>query len=335
RVGAACTGVAAVAGLLFQLTVWPPPQAPVSTAAVPLPGAGVTASAAPAVAGATVLGPTPRGNPKGAPVDRVASIVPDPLAVRADLPDVYPHGCVTAYRDATVRSCVYGDRDGSYTVALVGDSHAANWLPALQEVATARRWRLVTYIRSSCPFFTGEVSVAGRTDDACTEWNTRVRSALTGSERPDLVVTSSLAYVPSRDGEPVDDDDIEDVFADGLRRAWSAVASKRTPVVVLRGIPVFPHNVAECVSQHPRRLTRCSVDRDRALRAGSGEVQERAARGLRDVELIDLNDAVCPTERCAPVIGGVLVYRDTMHLTATYARSMAPRLDRALGALLD
>ena len=45
--------------------------------------------------------------------------------------------------------------------------------------------------------------------------------------------------------------------------------------------------------------------------------------------------AVCPADPCAAVIGGVLVYRDDHHVTATYARTLTPwlaaELERAAG----
>lgn len=65
--------------------------------------------------------------------------------------------------------------------------------------------------------------------------------------------------------------------------------------------------------------------------AGVGTLQEQAAAGLGGVALIDLNDAICPTDPCAAVIGDALVYRDSGHLTATYAATLAPRLATALG----
>lgn len=37
---------------------------------------------------------------------------------------------------------------------------------------------------------------------------------------------------------------------------------------------------------------------------------------------------------CPAVIGGVLVYRDRHHMTATYARSLAPILEQKLKELL-
>jgi hypothetical protein len=53
---------------------------------------------------------------------------------------------------------------------------------------------------------------------------------------------------------------------------------------------------------------------------------------MKGVHVIDMTDAICPTARCAPVIGNVLVYRQGSHLTATYVESLAPRLGEELAS---
>ncbi|NKX52045.1 acyltransferase, partial [Arthrobacter deserti] len=63
--------------------------------------------------------------------DRV--IVPDPANARADRS---PLGdCAAAVEDPATPECSLGHRDGRYTLALVGDSHAAHWFAALEPVA--------------------------------------------------------------------------------------------------------------------------------------------------------------------------------------------------------
>ena len=63
-------------------------------------------------------------------------------------------------------------------------------------------------------------------------------------------------------------------------------------------------------------------------------VRERAAtRATRDL-LVDMTTAVCPSDPCPAVVNRKIVYRDGHHLTATFARSLAPALDRALAPLL-
>ena len=59
-----------------------------------------------------------------------------------DLPTIYTNGC---HLDATVTKippCVFGDTAGTQTVALFGDSHAAQWFPALDDIAKRNHWRL-------------------------------------------------------------------------------------------------------------------------------------------------------------------------------------------------
>ncbi|MEE6263570.1 acyltransferase family protein [Plantactinospora sonchi] len=335
RLGAVCTGVPVLAGLLFPYAVPSVPAPPPNSALTRLaetadaPGALLT----PPAPGAAVLGDLPRDNPAGAPVDRVDAVTPDPLAARDDTPTVYAEGCHLDARKSTVRSCVYGVRDADFTVAVAGDSHAAQWVPALQALALSRGWRLVTYTKSGCPFVDLPVELDGQHYRSCTEWNTTLRATLTGPQRPDLLVTSGWLYQPWRDDGPVAGPEGVAALADGLHRTWAGMVAAGVPTVVLRDTPHPDLDVAECVSAHPERLTRCAVPRSAAL-TGSGVVQERAVAGLADVPLIDLNDAICPTDRCAPVIGGVLVYRDADHLTATYALSLAPRLGAALDNIL-
>jgi hypothetical protein len=46
-----------------------------------------------------------------------------------------------------------------------------------------------------------------------------------------------------------------------------------------------------------------------------------------NVRFLDLADRVCGPAFCPAVVGNVLVYLDDNHLTASYARSMAPLVE--------
>jgi hypothetical protein len=48
------------------------------------------------------------------------------------------------------------------------------------------------------------------------------------------------------------------------------------------------------------------------------------------VTVVDPVPWFCTTEHCPVIVGNVLVYRDAGHITATYARMLAPQLDQAL-----
>ncbi|MCG5443663.1 acyltransferase [Micromonospora sp. NIE79] len=316
RMGLAATSVTVLTGIGLQLAVRPPVSAQAPLAG----GASPTAS--------------PGGERAAAPVDRFARITPDPLEARDDLPDVYRDDCVTQAQEAGLRSCTYGDSDSAVEVAVAGDSHAAHWVPALQVIAAERGWRLVTYIKTTCSFLTAPISIAGRPDPSCTEWNRNLRTALTGERRPRLLIVSSVTQIPLVDGSPPPPGPATaDAQTAALSQTWSEVTRAGVPLVVIRDTPSFKVDIAECVSAHRERLTACAQPRERALTWGIP--QERAATAVPDARLADLNDVICPTEPCPAVIDGLLVYRDAHHLTATYARSLAPRLHDRLRELVS
>jgi peptidoglycan/LPS O-acetylase OafA/YrhL len=314
RLGLVATSVTALAGVGLQLAVRPPVASVLTT---PQQVAGAASGALPGSSDSLPL------------VDRFATIRPDPFEARDDLPDVYQDGCVTQARESELRSCVYGNRDSAVEVALAGDSHAAHWVPALQVVAAERGWRLVTYVKTTCSFLTAPIVIGGQTDESCTEWNRRLRTALVGERRPQLLIVSSVTQIPLvNGGTPPPGPATADAQAAALLETWSDLTDVGLPLMVIRDTPAFKVDMAECVSANRERLSTCAQPRQSAL--AWGVPQQRAAAALPAVHLADLNDKICPFELCPAVIDGMLVYRDAHHLTATYARRLAPEFHELL-----
>ena len=68
-----------------------------------------------------------------------ANLSPPLAHAPADKPGVFSNGCVRSWLDVGQPMCVSGDPSSTTTVALVGDSHAAMWNPALESLAEQRR----------------------------------------------------------------------------------------------------------------------------------------------------------------------------------------------------
>jgi hypothetical protein len=49
-----------------------------------------------------------------------------------------------------------------------------------------------------------------------------------------------------------------------------------------------------------------------------------------DVGVVDFTNAICDAETCHAVVGGVVVYADSNHLTGTFAETIAPQLQQAI-----
>jgi hypothetical protein len=71
-----------------------------------------------------------------------------------------------------------------------------------------------------------------------------------------------------------------------------------------------------------------------ALSGRLGRIERIAARAT-DAALIDLTSRICRADPCPVVVDGMIVFRDTRHLTATFAASLAPDLRTALQGIVD
>ncbi len=74
--------------------------------------------------------------------------VPAPAAAKEDRSDAYADKCWSQGEFARRPVCTYGN--GRTKVALVGNSHAGQWLPALQQIAKQRDWTISTFLASRC-----------------------------------------------------------------------------------------------------------------------------------------------------------------------------------------
>ncbi|WP_236831627.1 acyltransferase family protein [Blastococcus sp. KM273128] len=283
--------------------------------------------------GAATLAENPRNDADGAPVDQVDSFTPSAVAARQDVPVVYDRGCHADTQETVATACTFGDREGDLRVALVGDSHAAQWVSPLAQIAEERGWALDSYTKSACPFVDVMVMSGSQPYRECAAWNDNVMAKLTGVDRPDLVITTNSEYLVSEGGEALSATASAQAIRVGLRSTWSTLTEAGVRIVALADTPRPDIDIAECVSANGDQLTACAVPRQQAVGPQAG-IHREVALSLPGVASVDLNDAICPTELCAPVIGGALVYRDTNHLTDTYARSLAPRLVAELDRVL-
>ncbi|NHA69780.1 acyltransferase family protein [Phycicoccus flavus] len=254
-------------------------------------------------------------------------VTPDPLLAGKDRPDADVDRCQVPHAATDPVECVFGDPSGATTVALVGDSKAMQWLPALQQRADDEGWRVVTYGKSACAFADAPATEGGRAYPECDAWNAAVVDRLR-ADPPDVVVTSGVAR-GAWDGRGAD----EGMLAAGYARTWSALADADVPVVVVGDSPASPDDLDVCAAWHPDELEQCTFPAGPAV-ADSGLPVQREAIDLVDsdrVRLLDLTPWICPGGECPVVIGHVAVHRAGDHVTATYARTLAPRFVAALG----
>ena len=245
-----------------------------------------------------------------------------PLASFAveDEAEIYTNGCYSDLTTADLNTCVVGDPASETSVALIGDSHAASWYPAMKAIAEENAWALSPFMKSSCP-----MSEATKKDDtaevqrSCSTWNDALADELAAEEPHDLVV---LAHSAAGDKYGSDKATIA-----GFRDAWAPLVERGTQVVVIRDIPQMTGGTNLCISQTSGEDKACDRPENEAV---LDDLLVEAAKDQPGVSVIDMNDLFCDDGSCSPVVGGVIGYRDSHHITATYATTLAPYLDERL-----
>lgn len=233
---------------------------------------------------------------------------------RAVIYDADHEGCHQDMRGSKVLWCAFGRADADRTIALVGGSHSAHWLPALLELTEPYRWRIVSITKASCRFQPlSHRDRDNRIGQSCAEWNEGVIAELERL-RPDAVMTTSTTGQGGRDYTP-----------EGYITQWRRLDGLGITVLAVRDTPWHTSGVPDCVERRGPAAPGCVLDRREHGLVGPAVV-ERRTDVPGNVRFLDMTDYVCAPERCAPVVGNILVYSDAHHLTATYARTMAPYL---------
>lgn len=264
--------------------------------------------------------------------DVPANMRPSLADARDDLPEVYGLGCHVDIPDVEPKICELGDADGAVTVILVGDSHAAQWVPALTEIASRSGIRLVPMTKSGCPVFNIPTfsSLLNRVYTECDEWRVNVIAAV-ASIGPDIVITTQSSMFTPADTSAEDSDG---VILAGYVETLSALSQSADSVVVLSDTPYPSGDVPECLSDHPNDATVCAASRQDALGRRRTDV-EREAAAQAGAAYVEVADLVCGPTRCPVVVGDLLVYRDNSHLSTPYVLWVAPVLASHLGEPWD
>lgn len=265
-----------------------------------------------------------------APADRADELLRFEAAT-GDRPRLYKEACHLFYFDTEPKLCAFGSTAAEKTVVLLGDSHAAQWFPALEALAIRWNWRLVSITKASCPaLYLGTQNPALRRDYVeCDTWREHALSHI-DAIRPDLVVITSASYYPA---SPRD-------RGTALARILARLRGSTTATVVLRDTPQPGFNVPSCLARAAWRgdssPTACHfpVESDRVWHKALASAEQEVISGNPSAYYVDLSRALCSASPCEVEQGGVVLFSDAHHLTASFARKLETRLAEALTKML-
>lgn len=252
-------------------------------------------------------------------------LTPAPDEAFWDLPKSYSNGCHTSADSALIRPCTYGRDDAPTRVAIFGDSHALQWLPALDKAGRREGWAITALTKSACPSV--DVTFSGAAYDEyakpCRRWRSAALEWL--AENPhEVVIISNAGRYPLTDeaGQRVRGDAKEPLWQAGLERVLQALPADTTSVV-LADTPNLRRNPVTCLAQPGVLISDCTTRRGQAL-FPEHDAAERETAEANDAVFASLTENVCPYDPCPVVSESTLMWRNESHLTATFAQQLWP-----------
>jgi peptidoglycan/LPS O-acetylase OafA/YrhL len=198
--------------------------------------------------------------------------------------------------------------DPERRIIVVGDSHAQQWAVPVAQLAAARNWKMTFVLLGGCRFGLG---MEGRTAE-CAGWNAEVTQYVVDQD-PDLVYTVGTAARP---------DDPQDVAISGLGEAAQIFDEQGIDVVAVRDNPRFDQDMVQCVENEGKDAPACN--RPRVSTLNDTPPIDKLRSEAPAMEFIDMTSVICTGTTCPAVVGNVLVYIDTNHLTSAYLRTLMP-----------
>jgi peptidoglycan/LPS O-acetylase OafA/YrhL len=270
----------------------------------------------------------------------VSRVTPKPVLpplsdVHSAVPEYWLQGCLDDTQTSTPKECVYGDTTNpQLKVALVGDSIAGNWFPALEQIAVQQHWELITELHGDCAW-TATMMVDGSTGGsytACQQWGAAVLRDLLTTIRPGVVLTSDLPGTGSAAHPQPGPQANADIGA-GMATYWTQLEDHGISVVPIEETPVMGFSIPDCVARHGVSSRKCDVPAAKAIIPDPPTLDATRDMASKVTE-IDMNQFICGQAECPAVVGNVLVYFDGHHLTSFYAKTLTPYLEpRLLSAL--
>jgi len=226
-------------------------------------------------------------------------------------PLVYDDGCHANYAQTKSDKCEYADTKSDKTMVLYGDSHAAQWFPALVEIASRSGYRLISLTKSACPSVdTVRLDQGGFKMSRCKQW--RINTIKRIQEiNPDVLIMSSFQYF----AQPPRFTDREQWWNDGQRKLLTEVKNISPHLIYITDTPHPLRDIPACLANYS--ISKCNT------------TQRSEDLSISGFNVINPNSWLC-SRVCPAVKDGVVAYRDASHISVDIAIALIPRLTQAL-----
>jgi peptidoglycan/LPS O-acetylase OafA/YrhL len=242
--------------------------------------------------------------------------IPSALAppVSDVLSDIYspPAGCSAHDGQTTSNICRLGDTSSAKSIVVMGDSHAQMWMPAILSMAQKDGWVVNLISKTAC---TPGIWTADFGDHRAPECHAWYRWAVGQVKvlHPDVTLITG-DYGGGR-GQSAD------VDANAISSLTTTLKRFSKRVVIVGDDAGIDQQPVDCLLARGATMASCTTTWTEDRFSLNDDIAARAE--LLGVGYVDTSGWFCFEYQCPMVIGQTIAYRDTNHITATYAQDLS------------
>jgi len=227
-------------------------------------------------------------------------------------PVIYGDGCHVNYGEAESGDCTYGKIGAAKKVVLYGDSHAAQWFPALEKLAREKGFELISLTKSACSSVDIPRSDQGAYKNSeCDKWRENSIDRIQ-KLKPHAVIVSSFQYFT----EPQGNSSRPQWWIEGQRRLLADLQGSSKNLIYISDTPHPLQDIPNCLAS--KDLERCNT------------TEKTPNLIINGFNKIDPTQWLC-TDICPSIKDGYVVYRDSSHISVDAALALTPLLEVSLG----
>jgi peptidoglycan/LPS O-acetylase OafA/YrhL len=230
------------------------------------------------------------------------------------------NGCISLKEEVEINEksiCLKGDNTFTKTIAIIGDSHAHQWLDSIFKIAEKNKYKVATYTKSACPILDIK-SIDGtlkRDYTECYSWREEVLKRM-AKLKPDIIIHTGIIY---KESSP-------EKYREMIQKFQSITKN----VIQIVDNPQPQANLSECLVKNTNDITKCNFDTKKGLNGKTQRDAEIQVAKELGIQIVDTLPWFCDKDICPAIIDNIAVYRDNSHITNTYAKYLTNVLEQRL-----
>ena len=233
------------------------------------------------------------------------------IAAVMQKPKIYDEECHANYGDKTSGECLYGDRNSDRKIVLYGDSHAAQWFPALEKIAIDGGFALISLTKSACPAVeVSRIESGAFKNSDCNAWRKNAIARIQ-ELKPEAIIMSSFQHFEY----PKSYSSRDSWWFEGQRTLYRNLVTSSPKLIYISDTPKPERDIPSCLAT--AKDNECD---------GSERSDPRVAGGFI---ALDPTPWLCP-DSCPAIVDGVVAYRDASHISVDMSAALSNNLRKFL-----